>query len=340
MAMPEHGPGSSSDRDPERMEREAVGWFTRMNGKPSPVERRDFRNWLREHEHREAYERIATIWSAVGALRPDDPAERAALVQALNRVREHRRRTRAARILSATAGCLLAVLCGGWLWLEQPHLIQDLQADMVSARAERREFTLTDGSRVLLDADSALRISLADDRRDIRLLRGTAYFEVRPAPTPFTVEAEDGRATVLGTRFMVSMRDGGRVAVILEEGRLSVALGSSRQGNGDAEVLLHSGERVDYGPDGLEKVRPADPDALPAWRRGRLSFTDARLGDVIAEIGRYRDGRIIVLGKALADRRVSGNIALENPDKALAALRSSVDFRVTTLGSRLVVIHP
>ena len=42
------------------------------------------------------------------------------------------------------------------------------------------------------------------------------------------------------------------------------------------------------------------------WREGVLVFRDMPLSEAVAEINRYRPGRIMVLDDALAARRVSG----------------------------------
>jgi transmembrane sensor len=194
--------------------------------------------------------------------------------------------------------------------------------------------TLSDGSRILLDADSALGIAISGHERRIRLLRGAAFFQVTHIGTPFVVEAANGEARVLGTEFDVSLKEDRAVTVTLARGSVEVGI----IGNG-RDVILKPGESVDYGSAGLSPVKQTVVEDEMAWHDGRFIFNNARLSDVLAQIERYRDGRIVILRSKLSDLRVSGNIGLDDTDKALAAVQSSVGFRLTSLG-RLTVIGP
>lgn len=324
-------------RDRTLIEKEAVAWFTRIHGNPSRADQQDFAAWLEASEdHRLAYGHVAELWSVLGpAAATQDATIQPALTRALERIEGHRRKRRRGATVPVMTGCIMLLAAGFWLWLERPHLLQDMQADFISERRERREIDLADGSRVIMDADTAIKVSISSLERRIHLLRGNAYFEVRPSGVPFRVKAQSGEATVLGTEFEVALKADELVTVTLAKGSVAVGVDGRRE-----NVVLKPGESVDYGQKGLGEARGIDPDEAFAWRNGRLIFTNARLGDVLAEIARYRDGRLIVLGKALEERRVSGNIALDDPEKALAAMQSSVGFRMTVLGSRLAVIRP
>lgn len=327
--------GTPASPDEALIEKQAVAWFTRMNGKPSPSDKQDFARWLATSEaHARIYRDVEALWSDLGPL-ADTLAGRESpgLAGPMERIRELRRKRGLGRVGAGIALCL-ALLAGGWIWLERPHLLQDWRADYVTARGEQRSIVLADGSTLLLDADTALEVDLSAARRRIRLLRGTAFFTVRPSEVPFTVEARNGEARVLGTAFEVAARDGEEVSVTLDHGSLKVGLLDRPQ-----DVVLKPGESVDYGASGLGPARPVDLEEATAWRMGRFIFTNARLADVLQQVGRYRDGRIVLLGSALSEKRVSGNIALRDTDAALAAVQSSVGFRMTVLG-RLTVIGP
>ncbi|UFS68192.1 hypothetical protein LO749_21315 (plasmid) [Paracoccus denitrificans] len=71
-----------------------------------------------------------------------------------------------------------------------------------------------------------------------------------------------------------------------------------------------------------------------------MIFNNARLADVVAQISRYRDGRIVLVGSSVGKRRVSGNISLDNTNAALRAMQSSVGFRMTSLAGKVTMIGP
>lgn len=324
-------------RDKALIEKEAVAWFTRMNGKPTKAEQRDFASWrAMSPDHEEAFREVGSLWSDLGTVASkvsdktsDDLTEP---LQRITRFRQDRRRSKVAPIV---AGCLAVLVAGSWAWLEHPHFVQNMTADFTTAKAERRTIALADGSTVLMDADTALDANLSSTGRRIRLLRGSAYFTVQPSDIPFVVEAGDGEVRVLGTQFDVVLVNDNNVIVTLSKGSLEVSSES------DAEtVVLKPGESVKYDKAGLGAVKTVNVAESMAWHEGRLIFNNARLADVVAQIERYRDGRIVVLGSAVGDRRVSGNISLENTETTLSAMQSSIGFRMTRLGGKVVLIGP
>jgi transmembrane sensor len=184
---------------------------------------------------------------------------------------------------------------------------------------------------VLLDADTAVDVAFVPGERRVRLLRGTAYFSVTKTGEPFIVEAADGQVRVLGTEFDVRLAEQ-RAVVTLARGRVEV-------GNGTRTATIAPGQQLSYAADTLGTVVEADLDAALAWRDGRFVFYDARLADVVAEIARYRSGRIVIASNALANWTVSGSLPLDDPDAALRSLQSSVGFSMRAIAGRLVILH-
>lgn len=319
-----------------KTEAEAIAWFTRLNGAPSPADRRDFKSWIeRDPAHAAVYAEIAETWSQAdlgsASVDGDDAEKLETYLRAIERTRQDKRGN---RIAPVGIVLLLLLLPAVWVWLNHPNFIQDLSADHATVAAERRLVTLSDGSEVLLDADSAISDILDGAERRVTLLRGSAYFRIRKSHTPFIVTARDGETRVFGTQFDVSLLEQG-VVVTLAEG--SVAVTAADHGR---SLVLKPGERVRYDSKGLGSIETVAIGDAMAWHTGRYIFDNARLGDVLTEIGRYRGGRITVLGRALADRRVTGSFSLDDPNQALSSLQSSFGFRLTRLGGRLIVVGP
>ncbi|PZQ50686.1 MAG: Fe2+-dicitrate sensor, membrane component [Rhodovulum sulfidophilum] len=328
---PDRGPGGASE---EEIRAEAAAWLARMGAAPDPATRRSFAAWLEaDPRHADAWGRLNATWELTG--RGSDAALRedaAALAGLMARVGARRRR-RAARRGAALVALLVALGAGGGWWtFQNPNFLQDLRADEVSGRGERRGVTLPDGSTALLDADSAIATDFGDGRR-VRLLRGAAHFDVRHDATPFVVAAGDGAVTVMGTAFDVAL-DGAEVSVTLARGRVSVTA------EGAPAVVLEPGERVDYGPDGIGAPRAVDLAEAQAWQHGWYAFNDVPLARVVARIERQRPGRVVILGPGLADRRVSGAFSLDRPDQGLEALSGTMGVPVRRFGSALTVIGP
>ena len=136
-------------------------------------------------------------------------------------------------------------------------------------------------------------------RRGVTLVSGEAWFDVAKDRTrPFVVAAGDHTVTAVGTSFDVRLEPAGlRVAVV--EGRVAVdAAGRGRISE------VGAGERMDVTGE-TAFVRASGPIAGD-WRRGRLEFDGASMGEVVAEMNRYRSVPIVVADPKVAAMRISG----------------------------------
>jgi transmembrane sensor len=74
---------------------------------------------------------------------------------------------------------------------------------------------MTDGSRVTLNTDSAIRVQLTNSTRQIQLDRGEAFFEVaKDSHRPFIVSAGTKRVIAVGTKFAVR-RNGDDIQIVV-----------------------------------------------------------------------------------------------------------------------------
>lgn len=325
-----------SQRSYPEVETEARAWFISLLSDPTPQKRAAFEAWQEADPiHADAFRAIAIAWEASEQpgkrLAEAEADELAVYLKAMDGAKSQRK---TARRLTGLALILLCLL-GGAAWLERPHILQDMTADYVSPRGERTTITLADGSKILLDADSALSEDFTAGERHVRLLRGAAFFDVtHDEAHPFVVATDVGEVRVLGTRFDVRLSEG-RGVVTLAQGSVSVTAGTT-----GARTVLAPGQQARFDNRGIAGVESVDLEDSLSWRNGRFVFYRARLADVVNEIARYRRGRIVIASNTLADERVTGSFMLDDTDAALASLQASVGFRVNTLASRLTVITP
>lgn len=326
-------PEALSTADAERkaeIGQEAQHWFLALLDRPTAAKRAAALAWRQaDPAHEDAWLRFEAGWQAAASpasrLARDEAGELAQYLQAMDDRKATRKWTAV-----AIAG-LLALGLSGALWLERPHLLQDLAADHVTGRGERRSVTLADGTTVLLDADSALDVDYSPGLRHVTLLRGAGFFDVTHSDVPFVVAAAGGEVRVMGTGFDLRLLEKG-AAVTLDHGRVAV-----RSAEG-AQVILQPGETTRFDAAAVEPAKAVDLQDSLAWRGGRYVFYQARLADVVDEIARYRPGRIVLTSAALAEEKVTGSFTLADPDAALASLQASVGFRMDVLAGRLVVI--
>ena len=318
---------SESPDSQDRIESEAADWVARLSGGPlGRAAQADLDAWLQaDMRHRAAYERALSVWRSMGLLEPHASALYGEDVHPdLAAGPESWRFTKR---LAAMAAVLLVFAVAAAFWLGNPVVM--LAADYSTSPGESREIVLADGSRVTLGPASALDVDYGVQIRRIELLEGSAIFRVAPVAgaeeRPFVVTAAGGTARALGTEFMVDRRDG-KVDVTVIESHVKVALGRS----GPSHVLS-PGQGVSYSDNGLGAVRAVDVERATAWQRGRLIFDRVPLSEVVAELNRYRQGRVVIANPALASRVVSGVFETDHPDRVLAVITRELDIRTASL---------
>src|SRR5690606_29177130 len=110
---------------------------------------------------------------------------------------------------------------------------------------------------------------------------------------------------------------------------------------GAAPVRLRRGERLAFDRRSVALRRTSiDPEAVAAWRHGRLAVMDAPLAEVVELLDRYQRGSILLVGEALGERRVTGVFDLDDPHRALRALLAPYDGEVRSLTPFLLVASP
>lgn len=283
-------------RDPASAMDQALDWLIVM-GSPSEEQSRQFHEWLAADPlHAEAFAKAQAIWDGPQVVQSaQNLAAQPAKVSVLARLRPHWKPL-------ATAAVLILGL------FSFSNLPMRLQADHLTVVGERQRLQLEDGSKVLLNTNSAFSSTINDQQRVARLYQGEAFFEV-PANRDQALEIDAGpvKASVRDTDFAVRYLDG--VAQVRVQ-RGDVDLRATRD---DARVRLSAGESIRIGPNGFD--RPAKLDAATdlAWVDGRLVFENCPLSQVLAELRRYYPGWIINNNEQLADVAVTGNYRLDQP---------------------------
>lgn len=294
---------------------EAIDWLVKLNsGRAIEEDHADFSAWrLRSPEHELAAREAETIWYGVGI----------AGEQARNEDRKQKGARLARRTVLGIGGLMVIGTVAHRSGLVGPRLF----ADHVTGVGEHRVVTLPDGSSVFLNASSALSVNFVDARRSLVLHEGQATFTVRHDPVrPFIVEARRGRTRAVGTIFDIDIRPD-EVAVTVVEGKVAI----TNDAVPEKMVIASIDERVRYASGTLSDAEAVDSDIVTAWRRGKLIFDRKPLGDVVAEIERYRGGRIVIANDGLQSLAVTGVFDLSDPDAILRTIEETLPVRVTRL---------
>lgn len=319
---------TSPDSPEQKIRQAAAAWAVRLDGRePAPERASALRRWLAEDpRHAPALELARRTWAELASLgqTPAMACPPATVARPL-----YSRRQRWLRRSAAVAALLLVVLC---VPLGQRMLIPVL-ADHATGTGEIRQVTLPDGSRVELDAQSAIDVAYTGGERRIRLLRGAACFDVAPMgqgeQRPFVVERSGGTSRALGTRFVVGdMGTEARWVGVLEHS-VEVAL-VSPPSKGLSRRVIGQGEMVRYSAAaGIEALTAEDLQRATSWQRGLLIFERQPLREVVAQLNRYRAGQIVITDRSLSSREVSGIFRLDSLDEALTTVTRELQARRT-----------
>ncbi|GJE74970.1 Protein FecR [Methylorubrum suomiense] len=306
-------PDASNDPDDDPVYEQAAFWVVRLSSPDTTAsDRKTFEAWLSaDPAHAEAY------------------AEMDGWRRTMGQVPDPRRRGSALPKIVAFAVAL------GLVGLSGRHigLFDRLRADAWTEVGGIRTEILVDGSRVDLNTDTALALNFTSGERGVTLLRGEAAFDVVPDPQrPFVVRGGGISARAVGTRFFVRV-DGAASPVGVAEGKVEVTTDIG-------QATLQAGEIATQDAAGRPEAERSDVAQTMAWRDGTLLFSGQPLSKVLAELERYRRGRIVILGPSVAAKRFSGTLDPRDTDEALDVLAATMGVQITRVTPLLVLVRP
>jgi transmembrane sensor len=194
-------------------------------------------------------------------------------------------------------------------------------ADQRTATGEQRTLRLDDGTLINLNTHSAVDVRFDEKQRLVVLQEGEILIETGHGDArPFIVETREGRMRALGTRFLVKREEQGTRLSVLQS-----AVAAHPQSSPD-EQILREGQQMLIRSDGLGPIAALDL-GTDAWTRGMLVVDNARLEDLVREIGRYRPGHLGVAAE-VADLRITGSFPLKDTNLALSALLPTLPVQI------------
>ena len=152
--------------------------------------------------------------------------------------------------------------------------------------------TLSDGTRVMLNANSTLEYPASFDDAEVRevRLKGEAHFEVTKNPhRPFVVKAGEMQTQVLGTIFDVKAYRKDAPKVTLMQGKVKVS-------NADTEVEMRPGQTATLQSDKIV-VSKASPSASD-WLEGDFDMDQVTLAEAMSDIGAWYNKTVVFQSQA------------------------------------------
>ena len=248
----------------------------------------------------------------------------------------------AASVLVVISAALVALTNMSLPGLDRPPTPATVAATYATAIGEQKTVLLPDGTEVVLNTDTALRVAYSRDARVLRLTRGELHVDVAEDFTrPLSVIAGDKIVQALGTEFSVQITDEQHVEVLVTEGKVVVGVQPARIRTIPEETepsvfvppvlarteanTVDAGEALLLGvPD--ETVVPVSADEIEvelSWKEGRLIFRSEPLAEALAEVERYTTVEFVIVDEALMTQTLSGRFRAGDVDTLLALLEAN-----------------
>ena len=203
---------------------------------------------------------------------------------------------------------------------------------LVIPRGGEFNLTLSDGTRVWLNAETELRYPVQFNGKErVVYLKGEAYFEVsKNKEKPFLVQVDDMSVKVYGTAFNVNTYN--KIETVLVTGRVSM-------NQGGKEVLLKPNQKGVFDQvSGKITVEDVDVLAYVSWKNGDFIFRNESLNSIMDKLSRWYGLEVLYQDAGLQEVRLSGNLKRYKDVRELfVSFEKISDARFKVQGNKVIV---
>ena len=352
--------------EPKSVQAQASAWLAKLDGdQPSPEDLRAFKQWVNQDAaHIAAFEKVAAAWDELNIL------TRLPSVLQQRELRQQHQKQKSGqgkesitrypfRYVALAATLVLALFIG-----VQQGFQPAQQASYWTAVGEQKTITLPDKSVVQLNTNSRIKFDYQGEVRAIYLYEGEAHFTVAKNPQrPFEVYAGAGRVRAVGTAFSVMLNEMSHdIDVMVTEGVVDVAPEISAPSIDFATVKTNpkdniapstvskepvKSRRVEAGSavvfnqkavQAIEHVEDAEMQRRLAWQQGLLIFSGEPLEEVVTQISRYTDTKIIIKSEEAKALRIGGQFQVADTKAIFSALEQGFGLKADYVTSSLVYL--
>lgn len=242
-------------------------------------------------------------------------------------------------IIFSVAAVFIIVFVFALNWVKPVEKKAFVMQEVKTEKGQRTTFTLSDGSRVTLNADSKIEIpsTFTSDNREL-FLDGEAFFEVKSDKEhPFIVYSKSTFTHVLGTKFSISSYEkDDKVRTVVQEGRVLVGLKDSLS----ASREITKNEVAELSSKRIEKLfYTEDLDQFMGWKDGKLIFENAPFDQVVKKLERWYDIEIQVSEPLQNTRLLTAQFETEPLTEVLNVVSLTLNLAYTR-EKRLVTFAP
>ena len=326
---------SIENKKGQQVAAEAYAWFAQLDtGNVSPADRTAFKEWINRSP------RHAAEFKSVVALSGDLEILNELFEPLLSEATPKPRRPIVQAIIAPVAAFSTVTVIGVFVYAQLFHVGASREFYSTGI-GEYQTVELNDGSVVKLNTATTVEVTYGKKRREVRLAKGEAYFDVVSNPTkPFRVYAGDALAQAVGTAFSVRLYES-KTELIVTEGK--VAFSKLQHGNAGSNhttairenselsssattnpILVNEGHgassNASQGQMRPTKLHTGAQQRRLSWTEGLFDFSDTPLPEVVREVNRHTTLHIDIADSSLNDVSFGGVFRIGDVNTLLEAL--------------------
>jgi ferric-dicitrate binding protein FerR (iron transport regulator) len=313
----------------------------------TPLQRKKIENWLKTTENEELFYSYLEEWENKN---PEyEPEEGLALAHYLNvlnneekafsetsRLQEKNGKYPFLTVKILAASILLFALIG---FLVSHDLFN--YKTYKNTNNEVQSLTLDDGTKVLLNQNSSLKIhrwGFTNNTREVFLIGEAKFFVTHTKRHErFIVKTDKNfEVVVLGTEFAVSSRTRG-AKVILNKGKVLL---NYEEGKKTKHLLMKPGDYVLFNKQNKASLNTfSEKQYLSIWQEKKFIFNKTSLKDVAIMLEETYGLQVKIFGTDLANRKLMGSFQAENLDELLNTLSELLRINVIRQNNEVELIE-
>lgn len=231
-------------------------------------------------------------------------------------------------------GGMLCLVLGLTYFVHQQQYVSLWFADYTTQAGEVKNITLSDGTTLILDSNSAVDIDFDQNERDIYLLKGQIFVKTghqyNDLP-PLHVHYFDVEIQPLGTQFTVANRQK-NMQIGVYEGRVQI-----KSDKINPPLVLESGWQVRFNPDQPQLYPQKTDDLQLAWIDHKLIVEQMPICEFMQHLSTYRTG-YIHCNSGLKNIKISGTYDLKQHEQILAELPHVLPLKIQHFTPYLISI--
>ena len=229
------------------------------------------------------------------------------------------------------AALLLGIIAAGSIWYNstfktqnkvQEYSLKQFNTILTSPVDDRREVTLPDGSTIVLNYGSTIKVEDGFNEKNRRVfLQGEAYFIVETnIKKPFTVITNHSQTTALGTSFKIKDVPGENSAnIMLATGKVNVLAGTQKE---QQAFILTPGNQLTINQSGKAIPATFSQQQLTGWKNIQINFESADLATIIRQVEYYYGVKIVLQNEPQSPIALTGKFY----DKSLKDVLEAISF--------------